>query len=87
MGAAFRIESRWLMCCRDGREALWISSSWLDTYASIQRKHLKAKSEIVHKVCDIVKKQLAVPDDSNAIGECKFTNTCEVSYRQYFRGF
>ncbi|WJX77530.1 hypothetical protein P8452_60830 [Trifolium repens] len=50
------------------------------TYASIQRKHLKAKSEIVHKVCDIIKKQLAVPDDSNAIGECKFTNICEVSY-------
>jgi hypothetical protein len=32
------------------------------------------KSEIVHKVYDIVKKQLAVPDDSNATGESKFTN-------------
>ncbi|KAK2383053.1 protein indeterminate-domain 5, chloroplastic [Trifolium repens] len=41
---------------------------------------VQAKSEIVHKVCDIVKKQLAVPDDSNATGESKFTNTCEVSY-------
>ncbi|KAK2434544.1 ferrochelatase-2, chloroplastic [Trifolium repens] len=38
---------------------------------------VQAKSEILHKVCDIVKKQLAVPDDSNATGESKFTNTCE----------
>ncbi|WJX29958.1 hypothetical protein P8452_18546 [Trifolium repens] len=36
---------------------------------------LQAKSEIVHKVCDI--KQLAVPVDSNATGESKFTNTGE----------
>jgi hypothetical protein len=39
---------------------------------------MQAKSEIVHKVCDI--KQLAVPVDSNATGESKFTNTGEVSY-------
>ncbi|KAK2456870.1 membrane-anchored ubiquitin-fold protein [Trifolium repens] len=38
---------------------------------------VQAKSEIVHKVCDIVKKQLVVPDDSNATGESKFTNTSE----------
>ncbi|WJX70944.1 hypothetical protein P8452_54995 [Trifolium repens] len=37
-----------------------------------------AKSEIVHKVCDIVKKQLAVCQMIQMLlGESKFTNTCE----------
>ncbi|WJX72835.1 hypothetical protein P8452_56675 [Trifolium repens] len=40
----------------------------------------KAKSEIVQKVCDIVKKQLVVSDDSNDIGESKFTTLVK-----YFR--
>ncbi|KAK2364277.1 acyl carrier protein 1, chloroplastic [Trifolium repens] len=39
---------------------------------------VQAKSEIVQKVCDIVKKQLVVSDDSNAIGESKFTTLVKL---------
>ena len=33
---------------------------------------MQAKPETVHKVCEIVKKQLALPDDSAVSGESKF---------------
>jgi len=34
---------------------------------------VQAKPETVQKVCDIVKKQLALSDDSTVTGESKFT--------------
>lgn len=34
---------------------------------------LQAKPETVEKVCAIVKKQLALPEDSTVTGESKFT--------------
>jgi acyl carrier protein len=33
----------------------------------------QAKAETVKKVCDIVKKQLALPDESAVTGESKFS--------------
>ncbi|XP_059453867.1 acyl carrier protein 1, chloroplastic [Corylus avellana] len=36
------------------------------------RVSCSAKPETVHKVCEIVKKQLALPDDSAVSGESKF---------------
>lgn len=42
---------------------------WLDNYVPILEQ---AKPETVEKVCDIVRKQLALPEGSEINGESKF---------------
>ncbi|XP_054818889.1 acyl carrier protein 1, chloroplastic isoform X2 [Prosopis cineraria] len=48
-----------------------VSFSWQPHFTRL-RVTCAAKPETVEKVCKIVKKQLALPDDSNVTGESKF---------------